>query len=148
MSNRLLVVSAAVVMSIGASACGKSAETRLKNADEATVEAQEKNEKAREAQDEAREADSKAKSEATAATKSVRKERESYREKLQEEIADANAKLAPPSDKPQPSQQDVSRLTEKRNVLNGHLTTVNQGTDKEWPSQKERIKADLDRFDD
>lgn len=146
MSRRLLFIGAALLVSV--SACGKSAETRLKNADEAAEEAQEKKVEADEAQNEAHEAENDAKKETTAATKQVSKERAKYREKLEKEIAEANAKLAPPADKPQPSPEGVSRLTEKRNVLNGHLTTVRQGAEKDWPAQKQRIDADLERFDD
>lgn len=146
MSHRFLFIAGALIVS--ASGCAKSSETRLKNADEAAASAQEKKIASDEAQNEAREAENDARKESTAAAKSVHKERAKVREKLEEEIADANAKLAAPMDKGQPSDQQRVRLEEKRNVLKGHLTTVGEGAEKEWPAKKQRIDADLERFDD
>ena len=143
--SRFFWIGAALVVSTAA--CARSAETRLKSADEAAEDAQYEKMKADDARNEAREAENDAKKEMTLA-KLVQKERSRCREKLEEEIAEANAKLAPPADKPQPSQQDITRLTEKRNVLNQHLSTIGRGGDKDWPAQKERIEADLERFDD
>ena len=145
MSHRLLFVGGALL--IGLSGCARDATSRVKEADKAAVAAEDERFQMEEAREDARESDTDAKKQAWRAQTAVKGERAKYREKLETEIAEANAKLAPPAGDSQPSEEKRTKLNQKRDVLKGHLDTLDQPDYKDWPIQKKKIDADLDRFD-
>ena len=142
MSHRFLLIGGALL--VGLSGCAKDATSRVKEADKAAIAAEDEKFQMEEAKEDSRESDTDAKKQAWRAQTAVKGERAKYREKLETEIADANAKLAPPE---QPSEEKRTKLNQKRDVLKGHLDTLEQPDYKDWPIQKKKIDADLDRFD-
>ena len=145
MSHRWMFVGAALL--VAASGCAKDAQSRIKDADKAAIAAEDEKFQMEEAREDSRESDTDAKKQAWRAQTAVKGEQAKYREKLETKIADANAKLAPPAGDKAPSDEERSKLTQKKDVLNGHLQNLEQGDYKQWPTKKKQIDADLDRFD-
>ena len=76
--------------------------------------------------------------------------REPFEEVLHQldlQIADANAKLAPPAGDKQPNDTERARLEQKKQVLGEDMKALDQSDYKEWPTQKKKIDADIDRFE-
>lgn len=145
MTHRLLFVGAALL--VAASGCAKDATSRVKDANKAAVAAEEEKFQVAESQEDLRESQNDAKKEAFRAETAVNKEKAKVRGKLDLQIADANAKLAPPASDKQPNDTERARLNQKKEVLTQDMKALDETDYKEWPTQKKKIEADIDRFE-